>query len=862
MNVQMQGETTILSSSTSIQSHPRTLSRKRTQRSSPISSPLKLTRSPVPKMQRRLRTGTEKKPTESTSTEPTWQTTCYSYQRPTLWGRTIDDFQISEDECLAIEDLKDEINTYMLHKVAVGNSEPQKNFLNIQDYFSVTRVTHTEKSNVIYLQVKDAIADTKDTMMDMLHELHQQYVVEQNHRWLIVEGDAKIYEILQSLKFEYGEELLWVIPYPGDWHMLKNYQIALMKPYFDAGLKSLAQAAGYPVAAIQSCGQFKRTHNFLLEAWEATYRAMLAMFLESNDSTPTGELSSCQLQQQIIDSLNLLPQMNFTKAFNDRLTELNTMTATSFQNFKSFLERLANVDKIWKFWVQFVFVDAMAYVGLFLAIRSGDWELRVASMKLMAPVFTSFNHQIYQKLIAQHVADILCMPPSILGMFQQGGFVISICGRAWHSVGIDEAHEMLINKGCKTSIVRPHPDYINRIAHYVPYRTKVLDNLKLKMFPEAKQEEPTISSPFSSNPTDRKCEMNIQAQISAVNNHSLFPVDGSTRELVNPFTNKEATLQQTNDLLNFRATGEKEFSQRITSFILKEPSRQAPNRKRHLQTFSAGQRNTRKISQLERDKRLILSAMKKKMLFSKRTGRPIDKPGEQLIELPLAISDNDGKPLKGQKSYSTKTLESRYKATSPPVFTTELPWRPQCSIVEGMFLINTTPLGSHRTLADYARFLMRRYIIAEFNRGSEEVHLIFDNPGRLQNTPKYFEHVRRDATSKVSANHCCDDLEATTDIPRGKWRENFLNCRVCKRNLVKFIGKYLLHHIGANLQPQQSLYVAGAFDGTTVDSAWFVRGRNNAQPDPTFTCNGEETDTRLWLHAKQTKHTKDPYNVP
>jgi len=154
-------------------------------------------------------------------------------------------------------------------------------------------------------------------------------------------------------------------------------------------------------------------------------------------------------------------------------------------------------------------VDAMAYVGLFLAIRSGDWQLRVASMKLMAPIFTAFDHQTYQKLIAQHIADILCMPPSILSMFQQGGFVISISGRAWHSVGIDEAHEMLINKESKTSIVRPHPDYINRIAHYIPYQTKALENLKLELFPDAKKEQQTISSPFSSNPSDKKCELNI-----------------------------------------------------------------------------------------------------------------------------------------------------------------------------------------------------------------------------------------------------------------------------------------------------------------------------------------------------------------
>ena len=55
-------------------------------------------------------------------------------------------------------------------------------------------------------------------------------MIGQHCQWLIVEGDAKVYDILQSIKFEYSEEVKWLIPYPGDWHMLKNYQSALTKP--------------------------------------------------------------------------------------------------------------------------------------------------------------------------------------------------------------------------------------------------------------------------------------------------------------------------------------------------------------------------------------------------------------------------------------------------------------------------------------------------------------------------------------------------------------------------------------------------------------------------------------------------------
>lgn len=102
-----------------------------------------------------------------------------------------------------------------------------------------------------------------------------------------------------------------------------------------------------------------------------------------------------------------------------------------------------------------IFMDAMAYVSLFLAIQSGDWHLRMSSVKSMAPVFSAFDHPTYQKLISNHISDLLSFPQSILLMFEQGGFVVNISGRSWHSVGIDESHEMLINKHCKMSVTKP-----------------------------------------------------------------------------------------------------------------------------------------------------------------------------------------------------------------------------------------------------------------------------------------------------------------------------------------------------------------------------------------------------------------------
>ena len=260
---------------------------KRIERSSPFPSPLKTTKSPLSKKQRRVRTGTEGiqplvQPQQPHTLEslPSKSIQCH-FDNAAL---TLSHFQSSGTEKQAGMELQTETNAYMVHRTALYNSNFKSPFLSLQDYYFLIRATHTEQSNVVYLQVMDAVANCKDTMITLLHNLHETFIEGRNMQWLVVEGDAKLYDILQSLKFEYGHELSWLFPYPGDFHLLLNYQKALMKPYYDMGLKSMAQATGYPLPAIQNCSQFKRTHQFLMEAWESIYRAMILQYTKVSAS--------------------------------------------------------------------------------------------------------------------------------------------------------------------------------------------------------------------------------------------------------------------------------------------------------------------------------------------------------------------------------------------------------------------------------------------------------------------------------------------------------------------------------------------------------------------------------------------------
>ena len=97
-----------------------------------------------------------------------------------------------------------------------------------------------------------------------------------------------------------------------------------------------------------------------------------------------------------------------------------------------------------------------------------------------------------------------------------------------------------------------------------------------------------------------------------------------------------------------------------------------------------------------------------------------------------------------------------------------------------------------------------------FKNGCDEVHIVFDSPGRLQNTPEYFEHKRRDKSAIVKTNHCCDIITSDTTTPR-KWREDLLHCREC---LVQYLTNFFLNHMHKYLLQNQTMYVTSFITGT------------------------------------------------
>ena len=274
----------------------------------------------------------------------------------------------------------------------------------------------TQLSQIHYMELVNENPDSDETIARIADQLLEKFSVTPQS-WVVLVGDGKTYEHLINIKRHYGSALDKLLIFPGDWHILKNLQPVLMKIYYSAGLRELAQASGHrgqTLTSLESCSNFKRTHQFLLQAWEGLYREMINAFLAETDQHSTVEAAKCILSsatEQISSPVHVM----------QRTVEL-IQDGKVLDKFREFVDEKAASDDTLKFWRQFVFVDCYSYVGLYLAIRGSDWNLRLSSLKLMAPLFTAFDRDSYRIILPNHLANLQLYPDEVMKHFKAGGF--------------------------------------------------------------------------------------------------------------------------------------------------------------------------------------------------------------------------------------------------------------------------------------------------------------------------------------------------------------------------------------------------------------------------------------------------------
>lgn len=78
-------------------------------------------------------------------------------------------------------------------------------------------------SSYRYIEVLDMNADTKEAILTSLPTLQTELNIGQKLKHQVVVTDAKIFPYVHNIINEHVDEFKWVIPYPGDFHILMNY---------------------------------------------------------------------------------------------------------------------------------------------------------------------------------------------------------------------------------------------------------------------------------------------------------------------------------------------------------------------------------------------------------------------------------------------------------------------------------------------------------------------------------------------------------------------------------------------------------------------------------------------------------------
>ena len=327
--------------------------------------------------------------------------------------------------------------------------------MDIESYYGIytgADTTPGEQSTVVYFSIVDKCADTKEAMEDVLSMLYKELHIGVKATHLVLADDQKTYNRLCELKYVCDTDLDWLIPFIGDCHLLSNFQSVLMKVYYDAELKDLAESAGFHVETLTSLAKCSNLTS-LFSKHGKHYRHMLSCFL--SQSAADYSISSEKVMADVEECDRQCSISASYKPMKERIAMLEDKLGEVHKSFLCYVSAKGESNITWKFWKEFVFRDAFAYLRLFLSIRGGIWDLRTASIKTIAPMFTAFDRPHYRKLIPQHLKDLQTLPAAILHYFRDGAFVCSILGSHMHSISLDEAHEMLINKGIKAAVVRP-----------------------------------------------------------------------------------------------------------------------------------------------------------------------------------------------------------------------------------------------------------------------------------------------------------------------------------------------------------------------------------------------------------------------
>ena len=101
----------------------------------------------------------------------------------------------------------------------------------------------------------------------------------------------------------------------------------------------------------------------------------------------------------------------------------------------------AEEHQTFKLWAQFLLEDYPAYLALSIGLSTGDFKLRLAALRRIAPVCCGYGKDWYQWLVSVHLADMTKMTDDDFKALPSL-FSTSLGGDAFARFGLDEKQKV------------------------------------------------------------------------------------------------------------------------------------------------------------------------------------------------------------------------------------------------------------------------------------------------------------------------------------------------------------------------------------------------------------------------------------
>jgi hypothetical protein len=675
---------------------------------------------------------------------------------------------------------------------------------------------------------------------------------------LLVVGDGKTFDYLIKIKDENPDDYKWMHPYLGEFHVLKNYSIALMKLYGPAGLYDLISLMhkGRTEKCVSDCTDFDKTTLFLLQSWEAVYRLQLELFYKHLEEESSGA-SACEFSKDIFlrhvsSSMDKwrdinASQENFISSLDSIANELNGLQ----KEFEIFCHNMCAKNENFRFWHQYVHQDCMAYLTLYLAGRSGNWELRNHALKMMMPLFHVVHSNFYYRLMPRHMYDVLYYPLYISSALKSGGFVMNLTGTPWSSLFLDETHEATINKEIKEVVSSLSAMSLKHKMHYLPPRASIFKHFMSLIFGDKKGTRVAKDTVYFA----KLNEENVQAYLSKLKDSVLSK--SSVKEFKHIFSEVVAGPTIKDSLLSFRDTGKSRVQEYVRCCITQEFTMRVGKRRPYkfvaIKNFETGKTKvTRKEKSAEQFYKSSAEYYSIIIDWCKRQNIAPDDI-EQFVSIPLALATHDGLPIQKQKSDARKYLFKHFKEAFLDSLKSV---KPTTLIVDAMVLVyKYRPSGNDARFETYASKLFDKCVTDNFRKGYSCVHFVFDRQEGDIETPKSVLREMRDANGdKRNDSNVYISIGDDTHTPFS-WNK-FLTSRSNKKNLIQYICDFFVKIGKKRLAPGNILYIGDGCGRMKV----VTRSDVEADCDSLVAdCNNHvEGDTMVLLHATKYANHSSP----